>query len=58
MTAVAESEGLTPTVLNPPPAMILIQFPLSVSSTSVYIFITSFLVVTDQEITPLKFCVH
>jgi len=40
------------------PAMILIQFPWSVSSTSVCTVIASFLVVTDQEITPLKFCMH
>lgn len=40
------------------PAMILIQFPWSVSSTSVCIVIASFLVVTDQEITPLKFGMH
>jgi hypothetical protein len=38
--------------------MILIQFPWSVSSTFVCIVIASFLVVTDEEITSLKFCTY
>jgi hypothetical protein len=38
--------------------MIRIQFPSPVSSTSVSIAIASLLLVTDQEITPLKFCMY